>query len=92
MTKFQVALFTSTGEVDACDVEITEKDIAGIRRQIQRETSMPTWYPLQVSDKNRCDVRDAHDRPFASAVNMEAAALIVLVMNSSARRDFGDES
>ncbi|HET8638120.1 MAG TPA: hypothetical protein VFL96_14825 [Acidobacteriaceae bacterium] len=53
---------------------------------------MPSWYPLRVDSQSRQIVRDAEGYEFATARNIEAAALIVLTMNATARRDFEETS
>lgn len=50
----------------------------------------PSWYPLSVDAVSRVIVRDAQNNIFAVTPSIDEAALIVLVMNSAARRDFGD--
>lgn len=49
-----------------------------------------SWYPLSVDAVSRVIVRDAQNNIFAVTPSIGEAALIVLVMNSAARRDFGD--
>lgn len=50
----------------------------------------PSWYPLQIDTTNHHRVVDANGYTFAMACSTEAAALIALTMNESARRDFAD--
>lgn len=51
-------------------------------------TDTPTWYPLRVDSRSRQHVLDKDGYEFASARNIEAAALIVLTMNAAVRQDF----
>lgn len=49
---------------------------------------MPEWYPLHVHKLQNTLVMDVENNLFATTRTIEQAALIVLVMNHSARRDF----
>ncbi len=53
---------------------------------------MLSWYPLHVEAKNRLRANDCHGYLFALTPTVEQAALIVLLMNKCARRDFGCEN
>jgi hypothetical protein len=50
------------------------------------ENDAPDWFPLRIDGKSRQRVLDSSGYEFADARSIEAAALIVLTMNTAVRR------
>lgn len=51
-------------------------------------SDIPNWYPLRLAAHRSEQVLDSSGQMFANAQNTAAAAIIVLKLNESVRRDF----